>query len=190
MTAGEITLGETADIDALLALHRTWYESNYKINIPLMQTIFPAGNDRFLMFNLNGHPYFGVDEVTHLWEFYAATDQFEMPEDYVMRVDVSGDMGYVCSEGVFRAYTYRAEDGTPLPDGAVLPYEERYRATEIYKRVSGDGGTEWKMWHYHCSLLPAADEVPPAKTAAESSAVRGMGNTPTSSRIAVLDRTG
>ena len=66
--------GQEADVEQLLKLHRDWYFSNYNINIPLMRTVFPAGKEDFLMFNLNDHPYFGVDDLDALWSFYARTD--------------------------------------------------------------------------------------------------------------------
>ena len=56
----------------------------------------------YLMFNLNGHPYFGIDEKIELWKWYQG--QIEIPEIgdiRIMRTTISGDLGWIASEGVF-----------------------------------------------------------------------------------------
>jgi len=168
--------GQEADVEQLLKLHRDWYFSNYNINIPLMRTVFPAGKEDFLMFNLNDHPYFGVDELEALWSFYARTDRWGKCEDHIIRVDVDGDMGYIVSEGIYPSWVVKDEDGNPLADEIDVTF--LYRSTEVYKRDDGEGGKEWKMWHFHCSTRPDDDEVPPPKTAQDTSRARGLGNTP------------
>ncbi|WP_283137181.1 YybH family protein [Rhizohabitans arisaemae] len=166
------------DREQLLRLHRDWYYSNFNINIPLMRTVFPKGDDQFLMFNLNDHPYFGVDDLANLWAAFSATDRWGLCEDYVIRVEVSGDMGYVVSEGTFPAWRIKDEDGNVLPEDEVVDITTRYRSTEIYKRDDGEGGSEWKMWHFHCSARPPGDAIPDAKTKDDTSDARGLGNTP------------
>lgn len=173
----------TPDEEELLRLHRDWYYSNFEINIPLMRTVFPTGQDSFLMFNLNDHPYFGVDDLADLWSYYARTDRWGLCEDYVMRLDVSGDMGYVISEGTFPAWIVKDADGNPLPEDAVIDKLFRYRSTEIYKRDDGDGRPVWRMWHFHCSTRPEDDEAPPAKTDRDTARVRGLGGTPYSTGL-------
>lgn len=172
----------TEDEQALLDLHRTWYYSNYNVNIPLMRTVFPTGDETYLMYNLNGHPYFGVDELATLWEWYARTQNFGLAQDLVLRVEVDGNLGYVVSEGIFPVDFLREDDGTPLAEPQ--HFEFRFRSTEIYKRDDGNGNPEWTMWHFHCSPAPAGDEIPPSKTAAETTDARGLGNTPYSTAIA------
>ncbi|MEU8250573.1 hypothetical protein [Nonomuraea sp. NPDC048916] len=167
---------QASDEEQILRLHRDWYYSNFNINIPLMRTVFPVGDENFLMFNLNDHPYFGVDDLANLWSFYARTDRWGLCEDYVVRVDVAGDMGYVVSEGVYPSWVVRDDEGNPLPEE--IPVVFNYRSTEIYKRDDGEGRAEWRMWHFHCSTRPADDEAPAAKTEKDSAAVRGLGNTP------------
>lgn len=166
----------TTDEDQVLRLHRTWYYANYQINIPLMRTVFPVGQESFLMFNLNDHPYFGVDELAELWSYYARTDEWGLCEDYVMRLEVHGDVAYVVSEGDFPAWRVRDEDGNDLP--ARIDRPAYYRSTEIYRRDDGQGNPEWRMWHFHCSTRPADDEAPPAKTRQDAADVRGLGSTP------------
>jgi hypothetical protein len=169
---------QLSDEEQILRLHRDWYFSNFEINIPLMRTIFPTGEDSFLMFNLNDHPYFGVDDLDNLWSFYARTGKWGLCEDYVMRVDVVGDMAYVLSEGTFPAWVVRDEDGNALPEDQIEDQTAHYRSTEIYKRDDGQGNPEWKMWHFHCSTRPPDDEVPAAKTEKDTANARGLGNTP------------
>jgi hypothetical protein len=168
----------SADVEQLLKLHRDWYFSNYEINIPLMRTVFPVGDKNYVMFNLNDHPYFGVDDLADLWSFYARTGKWGLCEDYVMRVEVSGDLGYVVSEGTFPAWQVKDADGNLLPEDQIVDLTARYRSTEVYKRDDGDGNPEWRMWHFHCSARPDDDEVPAAKTEKDTAAARGLGNTP------------
>ncbi|MEU8250562.1 hypothetical protein [Nonomuraea sp. NPDC048916] len=174
---------QTSDEEEILRLHRDWYYANFNIDIPLMRTVFPVGDENFLMFNLNDHPYFGVDDLANLWSFYARTDRWGLCEDYVLRVDVSGDMAYVVSEGNFPAWVVRDEEGNALPEDQIIDRPAYYRSTEIYRRDDGNGRAEWKMWHFHCSTRPADDEAPAAKTEKDSAAVRGLGNTPYSTGI-------
>jgi hypothetical protein len=168
----------SADVQQLLKLHRDWYFSNFEINIPLMRTVFPTGDENFVMFNLNDHPYFGVDDLADLWSFYARTGKWGLCEDYVMRVEVSGDLGYVISEGTFPAWTVRDADGNDLPEDQYVDLTSRYRSTEVYKRDDGQGNPVWTMWHFHCSSRPDDDAVPDAKTEKDTASARGLGNTP------------
>jgi hypothetical protein len=172
-----------ADREQLLKLHRDWYYSNYKINIPLMRTVFPVGAENFLMFNLNDHPYFGVDDLANLWSYYAQTDDWGLCEDYVIRIDVAGDMAYILSEGIFPAWVVKDAEGNPIPADERIDKPFRYRSTEIYKRDDGEGRPEWRMWHFHCSTRPPDDEIPAAKTERDTGAARGLGNTPYSAGI-------
>lgn len=169
---------QASDVEQLLRLHRDWYYSNYEINIPLMRTVFPTGDENFLMFNLNQHPYFGVDDLADLWSYFARTGRWGLCEDYVVRVDVSGDLGYVVSEGTFPAWEVKDAEGNPLPEDQIVDRTASYRSTEIYKRDDGKGNPKWKMWHFHCSTQPPDDEVPDAKTEKDTAKARGLGNTP------------
>ena len=57
------------DRQDVLQVHKDWYEANCGLDIPRMASCFPRGMN-YLMFNLNGHPYFGLDEKIKLWEWY------------------------------------------------------------------------------------------------------------------------
>jgi hypothetical protein len=172
----------TVDEQALLDLHRDWYYSNFNVNIPLMRTVFPAGEKSYIMYNLNGFPYFGVDELDALWRHYAQTMNFGLAVDKVMRVEVVGDLGYVLSEGIFPVIINKAGDDSGFP-GRTGEVEIRFRSTEIYKRDDGEGNPRWTMWHFHCSPCPDGDAAPISKTTAASADNRGLGNTPYSQAI-------
>ncbi|MDG4788062.1 hypothetical protein O7626_19305 [Micromonospora sp. WMMD1102] len=176
-------MNNPSDQEEILRLHRDWYYSNFNINIPLMRTIFPTGEENFLMFNLNDHPYFGVDDLAGLWSYYARTGDWGMCEDYIVRLEVSGDMAYVVSEGTFPAKQVRDEEGNDLPEDQYVDQTTHYRSTEVYKRDDGQGNPRWTMWHFHCSTRPDDDEAPPAKTDKDAASVRGLGNTPYSTGV-------
>ena len=173
----------TASLDddrkAIYKLHKDWWEANSGLDIPRMAACFPKGAQNYLMFNLNGHPYFGIDEKIELWKWYQG--QIEIPEIgdiRIMRTTISGDMGWIASEGVFPLRPI-GEAGTgsetwQIDQVEVTPF--RLRATEIYQRDDGEGNPEWRMWHFHCSPLPAEDEPRPAFD--DTPAERGLGGTP------------
>ncbi|MCU1655778.1 MAG: hypothetical protein JWO57_434 [Pseudonocardiales bacterium] len=178
-----------SDRSAILKLHKDWWEANCGLDIPLMQTVFPA-NDAYLMFNLNGHPYFGIDEKTTLWEYYSTRINVGMSEVYIMRLDIGADMAYLCAEALFpRTQNSVAEDGTPLTIGATesaFGDVTRVRATEVYKRDDGSGEPRWTMWHFHCSPLPPGDEVRPSTT--DTADERGLGFVPGHETISVVGK--
>ena len=53
-----------------------------------------------LMFNLNGHPYYGLDEMEQVWAFYTDNIDNGLPELWDYRIFVEGDLAYITSEGV------------------------------------------------------------------------------------------
>lgn len=178
-----------SDRSAILKLHKDWWEANNGLDIPLMQTAFPEG-DAYLMFNLNGHPYFGIDEKTKLWEYYSTRINVGMSEVYIMRLDIGADMAYLCAEGLFpRTQNPVDADGNPLTIGqteSAFGAVTRVRATEIYKRDNGAGEPVWKMWHFHCSPLPPGDEVRPSTD--DTADQRGLGFVPGHETISVVGK--
>lgn len=165
------------DRDAILKLHKDWWEANHQLVIPLMQSVYPSG-DSYLMFNANGHPYFGIEEKTTLWEWYQKElDIVAFPDIEIMRLTISGDMAWLACEGVFPMRAIGAAGtGSATWDITEDALDNRLRATEIYQRDDGDGNPVWKMWHFHCSPLPAADEPRPAF--GDTPAERGLGGGP------------
>lgn len=166
-----------ADRQAILDLHRTWWEANHQLVIPDMQSVFPSGRS-YLMFNLNGHPYFGIDEKTALWEHYQKElDIVEYPEIQIMRLTISGDMAWLACEGIFPLRAIGA-DGTGSATWELAGEVDRFRlrATEVYQRDDGEGNPVWKMWHFHCSPMPSADEQRPGLGGSQNE--RGIGHGP------------
>ncbi|MCU1659763.1 MAG: hypothetical protein JWO57_4419 [Pseudonocardiales bacterium] len=165
------------DKAAVLKLHKDWWEANHQLTIPLMQSVYPSG-DSYLMFNANGHPYFGIDEKTTLWEWYQGQiDVVAFPDVQIMRLSISGDMAWIGAEVVFPMVAVgEAGTGSDTWEMKTDPTENRLRATEIYQRDDGDGNPIWKMWHFHASPLPAADEPRPAF--GDTGAARGLGGGP------------
>ena len=49
------------------AVHRQWWESNVGLDVERMRECFAP---EYLMWNLNGHPYYSLEEKVHLFEYY------------------------------------------------------------------------------------------------------------------------
>lgn len=141
------------DREEILRLHRVWWQSNRDWDIPAMRSVF-AG-ERYLQYNLNGHPYYGLEEKTKLWE--ALDGQLTIPEisePIDLRLEISGDMAWLACENVVRV---ELAPGVEVPGIPTTPI--RIRSTEVYQRDDGAGNATWKMWHFHCS--PTAPEDAP-----------------------------
>ncbi|MGC0421770.1 YybH family protein [Embleya sp. AB8] len=157
-----------ADIDEILRLNREWWEANVGFDIPRMVEVFPGPDDEYLMFNFNGHPYFGMTEKVALWEWYRTRiDQSGGLQVRVMRLEVRGDTAWLACEATLAAEQLDGGEWTVDSVDATL-----IRATEIYHREDG----VWRMWHTHISPLPDPDEVRPGF--ADTHRSRGLGWTP------------
>lgn len=166
-----------SDESAILRAHKDWWDANYGLDIPKMQTVFPVGDESYLMYNLNGHPYFGLDELTTLWTYYRNHIDVGVSDVRIQRLDISGDMAYLACEVVFPSrYRQDPTDGTVVADYYGVDGGAPIRATEVYKRDDGAGAPTWTMWHFHCSTLPPAEELRPAFN--DNYASRGLGYTP------------
>ena len=130
-----------SDRSEIMRLHREWIDSNTGLDIERMRQVFPAG-DAYLMYNCNGHPYYGIDEKVALWEHLAGDMDYRMLEDFNHRLEIRGDMAWLACEG-YSEFNRLSEDGRL--DGY------HWRATEIYMRDDGNGNPLWRMWHFHCS---------------------------------------
>jgi hypothetical protein len=154
-----------SDRAEILRLHRVWLESNLTFDIPKMRSVF-AG-ERYLQFNLNGHPYYGLEQKTKLWE--ALKGNLAIPEisdDIHLRLEIVGGMAWLACENMVRI---EMSSGTPPPGMPVTPF--RIRSTEVYQRDDGAGNAAWKMWHFHCS--PTAAENEPRMPFGDTFASRG-----------------
>jgi hypothetical protein len=136
-----------ADREEILRLHREWWEANRTMDDARMRKCFAEG-DRYYQFNLNGHPYYGVDEKVRLWRAYGARSMTipEFGPDEHRRLEIRGDMAWLACENLVRVEAPPAELGD-LPKS---PF--RVRSTEIYQREDGEGGARWRIWHIHCSM--------------------------------------
>jgi hypothetical protein len=153
------------DRAAILRLHRDWWESNRDWDIPKMQSVF-AG-ERYLQYNLNGHPYYGLGEKTKLWEALNGAVRIpDISEPIGLRLEIVGDMAWLACENVVRV---ELAAGLEVPGIPKTPF--RIRSTEIYQRDDGSGGRSWKMWHFHCS--PTAADSEPRVPFGDSYASRG-----------------
>ena len=140
------------DRDEIFRLHQVWWEANRDWDIPKMRSVF-AG-ERYLQYNLNGHPYYGLAEKTRLWE--ALDGQLKIPdisEPIRLRFELSGDMAWLACENFVRL---ALAPGLEVPGFPKTPF--RIRSTEVYQRDDGEGNRRWKMWHFHCSRTAAEDE--------------------------------
>jgi hypothetical protein len=158
-----ITVEQEADRDEILRLHDEWWEANHGIDIPRMREVFPGSGRSYLMYNLNTHPYYGLEEKTKLWAYLQdKVDLTEIPERRHRRLEIVGDMAFLACEGSVPVRVI----GAGGAGDALLPEQGdailwRLRATEVYISDDSQGKPVWKMWHFHCSLLPPADEERP-----------------------------
>jgi hypothetical protein len=154
------------DLDEVLTVHRTWWEANEGLDIAKMRTCF-AKDEHFMMFNLNGFLYFGVDELTRLWEFLRERDvDFRDVTTRVVRHERRGDTIWLAVEAHVWLRAVGAREFAP----------RFLRATEIYHRDSGDGAPDWRMWHFHCSDHAATDR--PRMGFSDTFHDRGLGGNP------------
>ena len=167
----------TYDEREIRRVHRQWWESNVGLDVDRMRQCFAPG---YLMWNLNGHPYYSLDEKVHLFSYYKQhLVPTEAPELWDIRVTVDGDMAYVTSEGIL-PFTVTSDEGSgsALLDAATQLYERRgdqilvrFRETTVFRRGDGFGNKVWKIWHFHAS--PLAPEHEPRPGFGDTAASRG-----------------
>lgn len=151
------------DVAEILRLHREWWDANHGVDIPRMQQCFPEGDNAYHMFNLQGHPYYGLAEKTALWEHYAK--ELDIPSDppsQVVQLVADGNLAWLSAEVLFPLREI-GESGLGTTSTGYRPTDQhRVRATECYRRDDGNGNAVWRMWHFHCSPAPDADDPRPA----------------------------
>jgi ketosteroid isomerase-like protein len=159
--------GYEEDVREIRRLHRQWWASNRGLEVEKMRECFAPD---YLMWNLNGHPYFGLQEKIDLFEYYKGhLMPTEPPELWDIRVTVDHDMAYVTAEGVLPVVVRSAEgSGSALIDSMAPLYERdgetvrfRFRETSVFRRDDGHGNKVWKIWHFHCSPLAPENEPRP-----------------------------
>jgi SnoaL-like domain len=140
------------DREEIFRLHRAWWEANRHWDIPKMRSVFAA--ERYLQYNLNGHPYYGLLEKTRLWEALAGKLTIpDISEPIGLRFELSGDMAWLACENFVRIALAPGLEVPGIPTTAF-----RIRSTEVYQRDDGEGNRCWKMWHFHCSRTAPEDE--------------------------------
>lgn len=148
-----------ADRDEILARHRDWWEGDAGHDAERVVRCCPSELS-FLLFDVDGHPYFGVDERVRVAEHHQGDLDVEPGTIAIMQLAVHGPVAWIASEGsvVMR--------GAPV----------RFQSTEVYQRDDGDGRPMWKLWHLHVSPLPPEDE--PRPWAGDTARERGLGGPP------------
>jgi len=156
-------------------VHHEWWASNRGLDVERMRECFAP---EYLMWNLNGHPYFSLDEKVLLFRHYqrhlVPTEPVEL---WDVRVTVDGDMAYVTSQGVLPVVVFSEEgSGSSVIDRMAPLYERRgdtirfrFRETTVLRRDDGHGNRKWRIWHFHASPLAPSNEPRPgfADTAAQ-----------------------
>jgi ketosteroid isomerase-like protein len=164
-----------ADEREIRRVHRQWWASNVGLDVERMRECFAPA---YLMWNLNGHPYYSLDEKIQLFDYYKQhLVPTEPPELWDIRLTIDGDLAYLTSEG-FLPFTVRSDQGSGsgILDAALPLYEQRgdvvfvrFRETTVFRRDDGHGNKAWKIWHFHASPLAPENEPRPGfgDTAAE-----------------------
>jgi hypothetical protein len=153
-----------ADVEAVLHTHTEWWLANHGLVIARMRKCFPVGDNTFTMFNLQGHPYYGVDQLAKLWDFYhGLLDIPEDPPTRIVQFVLEGGVAWIAADALFKASVKPDDRGRAVTSGGYDPSAHiRVRSTECYLRDDGTGAPSWTMWHFHCSPAPDADEARPA----------------------------
>lgn len=175
-------VGPAEDIEAIRVAHRDWWAANNTVDNNGRETVERAARNfapGTLMFNLNGHTYYGLDEMRRAWEYYVGAIEIEVCYLWDYRIHVEGDLAYLTCEGVFPTKAATEEgwkaSNIEIGEAAGAPVGVRFRETSIARRDDGEGNKVWKLWHFHCSPSAPADEVRPGigDTATERGDARG-----------------
>jgi ketosteroid isomerase-like protein len=161
-TAEPRFVGPAEDIEAIRQGHRDWWAGNHSKEMLRVSRNFAPDT---LMFNLNGHTYYGLDEMAKVWEFYGDSIEIDIVQLWDYRIFVHGDLAYITCEGVFPTKQASADGwgASNIEIGGLdqVPVGVRFRETSIARRDDGKGNPVWKLWHFHCSLAAPEDEQRP-----------------------------
>ena len=158
-----VFIGPPEDCEAIREAHRDWWAANFTREMYRRKRPFAPDT---LMFNLNGHPYYGLDEMEQVWAFYTDNIDNGLPELWDYRIFAEGDLAYITCEGVFYTRPKTAEGwgagNLEIGDGAGEYKAILIRETSIARRDDGHGNKVWKLWHFHASPAAPPDEPRPA----------------------------
>lgn len=161
-TAEPRFIGPTEDVEAIRQAHRDWWAGNHLVDIERCARNFAPET---LMFNLNGHIYYGLDEMRKAWEYYTAVLKIDVVQLWDYRILVEGDLAVITCEGVFPT-KQSGDEGWAASNLEIggkddVPVGIRFRETSYARRDDGHGNPVWKLWHFHCSPSAPADEARP-----------------------------
>ncbi len=143
------------DREAVLAVSYKWWKANVGLDIPAMRECFPSGKN-FSMFNRNSFTYFGIDEITKLWQYF--TDNGYPPRltqtVNLTRVEVWTDTALVAGELSYR----RAPSDEQIHWESEVSELYSSKFTEIYRRDDGEGNPRWTMWHFQSAPMQPWNE--------------------------------
>lgn len=157
-------VGPAEDVEAIRRAHRDWWAGNHTLEIARCARNFAP---RTLMFNLNGHTYYGLDEMIKAWEYYTGALEIDVCYLWDYRIHVEGDLAYITCEGVFPTKQAAGSEtgwgagNLEIGKRGEPPLGIRFRETSIARRDDGEGNAVWKLWHFHCSPAAPADEERP-----------------------------
>lgn len=155
-------VGPAEDVEAVREVHRDWWAANGLMDVPRAERNFAP---QTVFFNLNGHTYYGTDELVTMWTGYVGSIRTDTVPLWDYRIFVSGDLAYVTCEGVFATAAisdegWRASNVTIGEQGGeTVPIH--FRETSVFRRDDGDGNPVWRMWHFHCSAAAPDNEPRP-----------------------------
>jgi hypothetical protein len=157
----------------VVAVHRKWWKANVGLDIPSMRECFPSGN-AFTMYNRNSFTYFGIEELTALWQWFRDTGAPARLTQTVaiMRIEVRADTAWVISELQYKRSTPRPSDW----ENADVDSTFGSKATEIYHRDDGNGNPRWTMWHFQSAVLQPVNK--PRDPFNDVLTQRGLGGSP------------
>src|SRR3954454_12636807 len=135
-----VLIGPAEDVEAIRKAHRDWWAANFTREMFRRRRDFAPDT---LMFNLNGHTYYGLDEMVQVWGYYTDNIDNDVPRLWDYRIFVSGDLAYVTCEGIFltRAKTERGWGASNAAIGEKdAEYTRiRFRETSVLRRDDGEG---------------------------------------------------
>lgn len=147
------------DREAVLAVSHKWWKANVGLDIEAMRDCFPSGTS-FSMFNRNSFTYFGIDEITQLWQFF--TDSGRPPRltqtVHLTRIAVWGDTALVAGELTYRRVL--SPEQRDWESGTSELFSSKF--TEVYRRDDGSGNPRWTMWHFQSAAMQPWNEPRPA----------------------------
>ncbi|MGH7263295.1 MAG: nuclear transport factor 2 family protein [Candidatus Rokuibacteriota bacterium] len=133
--------GTQRDRDELTDFYHRLRRANDALDGEQLREVWSADPDSIL-FNTNGHAYYGLEDWLKIWAFYGPRLKRGQPgATGRVRIVIRGDLAVIVDDHLSRSLQW--PDEAPRP-AFVTPY---YRATIVCRRENG----AWKGWHAHYS---------------------------------------